>query len=459
MSLPTGTMRKRFPACYDMLTMLKNASPPPPSVSADLPTPAYQSGFGNEFATEALAGALPIGQNSPQRAPHGLYPELLSGTAFTAPRANNRRTWTYRLRPSAAHRAFKRKGHSTLRGTPFQEIYTPPNRLRWDPLPLPDEAEAIDFINGLHTYAGNGDIEMQVGCAVHLYSANSSMRRVFSNSDGELLIVPQQGRLQLDTELGRLAIQPGEIAVIPRGVKFRVALPDRASRGYVCENYGHCFRLPELGPIGSNGLANPRDFQTPVAWFEDRREPTDIVTKFLGQLWSTELDRSPFDVVAWHGNYAPYKYDLARFNTVNSVSFDHIDPSIFTVLTSLTDTPGTANIDFVIFPPRWIVSEHTFRPPWYHRNIMSEFMGLVRGIYDAKLTGFTPGGASLHNCMTAHGPDKASHERAVGADLKPHYIEDTLAFMFESRYVFRPTAHAMGAPYLQADYDACWQGL
>jgi homogentisate 1,2-dioxygenase len=419
----------------------------------------YQSGFGNEFATEALAGALPEGQNSPQRAPYGLYAELISGTAFTAPRANNRRTWTYRLRPSAAHPRFKRESQGNLRGAPFHEADTAPDRLRWDPLPFPGEGTAVDFIDGLHTYAGNGDIEMQVGCAAHAYCANTAMQRVFSNSDGEFLIVPQQGALQLDTELGRLHVTPGEIAVIPRGVKFRAGLPDGPSRGYICENYGNPLRLPELGPIGSNGLANPRDFLTPVAWYEDRREPTQIVTKFLGKLWSTQLDRSPFEIVAWHGNYAPYKYDLARYNAVNTVSFDHIDPSVFTVLTSLTETPGTANVDFVIFPPRWVVSEHTFRPPWYHRNFMSEFMGLVRGIYDAKLTGFTPGGASLHNCMTAHGPDVTSHDRAVAADLKPHYIADTLAFMFESRYVFRPTALAMSSPSLQGNYDDCWAGL
>jgi len=423
------------------------------------PALEYQSGFGNEFATEALSGALPQGQNSPQCAPYGLYTEVLSGTAFTAPRGQNRRTWTYRLRPSAAHSALTESAQRGIRGTPFNEIDTAPNRLRWDPLPLPSGSEAVDFIDGLHTYAGCGDIERQSGCAAHLYCANRSMQRVFSNSDGELLIVPQVGRLQLDTELGRIALQPGEMAVVPRGIKFRVALVDGASRGYVCENYGALFRLPELGPIGSNGLANARDFFTPHAWFEERDEPTELVTKFLGRLWSVHLERSPFEIVAWHGNYAPYKYDLARFNTINTVSFDHIDPSIFTVLTSPSDTPGTANVDFVIFPPRWVVAEHTFRPPWYHRNFMSEFMGLVRGIYDAKLEGFTPGGVSLHNCMTAHGPDLASYQRAVAAELKPHYIADTLAFMFETRYVLRPTAFAMATPARQRDYDDCWKGL
>jgi homogentisate 1,2-dioxygenase len=419
----------------------------------------YQSGFGNEFATEALRGALPVGQNSPQRAPFGLYAELFSGAAFTAPRAQNRRTWTYRIRPSASHPPFRAADRGLIRGTPFDESYVAPNRLRWNPPELVEAPEETDFLAGLRTLAGNGSIALQQGCAVHLYCANTSMRRVLSNSDGELLFVPQLGRLLVETELGRLLAAPGQIVVVPRGLKFRVSLPDGTSRGYVGENYGNPFRLPELGPIGSNGLANARDFLAPIAWFEDSAEPTELVTKFHGRLWTASLHRSPFDVVAWHGNCLPYLYDLSRFNTLNTVSFDHIDPSIFTVLTSPSETAGTANVDFVIFPPRWIVSEHTFRPPWYHRNVMSELMGLVRGTYDAKAEGFVPGGASLHNMMTAHGPDRTSYERAVAADLKPHYIDNTLAFMFESRFVFQPTTYAMNSSILQTDYDSCWDGL
>ena len=295
--------------------------------------------------------------------------------------------------------------------------------------------------------------------SVHIYCANQPMRRVFWNADGELLIVPQQGRLALDTELGRLLAAPGEIAVIPRGVRFRVALPDGAARGYICENHGPVLRLPDLGPIGSNGLAQPRDFLTPTAWFEDRDEPTEMVQKFSGTLWATELDHSPLDVVAWHGNLAPYKYDLARFMAINTVSFDHCDPSIFTVLTSPTDAPGTANVDFVIFPPRWMVADHTFRPPWFHRNVMNECMGLVHGAYDAKAGGFSPGGLSLHSCMSAHGPDAETTERAMAAELVPQRIDNTLAFMFETRQVLRPARHALAMPELQRDYDACWQGL
>ena len=434
----------------------------PHSVADPKPVPVvnYQSGFGNEFATERLPGALPLGQNSPQRPPFGLYAEVISGTAFTTPRASNRRAWLYRIRPSAAHERFHQIDRGALRGTPFDEALTSPDRLRWNPLPMPEPTASVDFIDGLRTYAGNGDIPAQFGCAVHVYCANASMRlRVFSDSDGELLLVPQVGALLIDTELGRLEAAPGHIVVIPRGIKFRVQLRDETARGYVCENFGHPFRLPELGPLGSNGLANARDFETPVAWYEEVAGPYEVVTKLMGNLFATSLSHSPFDVVAWHGNYVPYRYDLARFNVINTVSFDHPDPSIFTVLTSSSDTHGTANVDFVIFPPRWVVSEHTFRPPWYHRNVMSEFMGLVRGVYDAKPVGFVPGGASLHNCMSAHGPDRTSHQRATESDLKPQFLADTLAFMFESRYVFRPTRFALVAGHLQSDYDSCWGGL
>jgi homogentisate 1,2-dioxygenase len=417
----------------------------------------YMTGFGGHFESEAVAGALPVGRNSPQNVPFGLYAEQLSGTAFTAPRAENRRSWLYRLRPAASHPPFKplpSAGH--LRTAPFDEVPATPNRLRWDPLPLAEAS--CDFLDGLVTYAGNGNVAAGAGMAAHLYACDSSMRRVLMNADGELLIVPQQGTLTIATELGVLEVPPLHVAVIPRGVRFRVEV-DGPSRGYVCENYGAPFRLPELGPIGSNGLANPRDFETPVAWFEDKDEPIELVQKFQGALWSTTLGHSPLDVVAWHGNLAPYRYDLTQFNTMGTVSFDHPDPSIFTVLTAPTDTPGTANVDFVIFPPRWMVAEDTFRPPWFHRNVMSEFMGLIHGSYDAKEGGFAPGGASLHNQMNGHGPDRASYEKAVAATLAPQKIEDTMAFMFESRAVIRPTRWAMESPAMQLDYDDCWAGF
>ncbi len=416
----------------------------------------YQSGFGNEFASEALPDALPIGQNSPQQAPLGLYAEQLSGTAFTSPRHQNRRSWLYRIRPSVLHKPFKQISTRLLRSAPFNELPPTPNQLRWDPLPLP--TEPMDFVNGLTTIAGND------GIGIHIYAANRSMQnRFFYNADGELLIVPELGGLRFHTELGILEVAPKEICVIPRGVKFRVELLDKEARGYVCENYSALFKLPDLGPIGANGLANPRDFQTPVAAYEntgeDREGEFKLIAKFCGNLWEAELGHSPLDVVAWHGNYAPYKYDLTRFNTINTVSFDHPDPSIFTVLTSPTDTPGTANCDFVIFPARWMVAEHTFRPPYFHRNVMSEYMGLICGVYDAKEKGFAPGGGSLHNCMSAHGPDTDTFEKASAAELAPQRYENTLAFMFESRSVIRPTKFAMETPALQHDYFECWQGL
>jgi homogentisate 1,2-dioxygenase len=413
----------------------------------------YMTGFSNHFSTEAVAGALPIGSNSPQQVPFGLYAEQLSGTAFTAPRTENRRSWLYRLSPSASHREFIRHaGFDGWKSSPFEGPVSP-NRLRWDALALP--TGETDFLDGLVTYAGNGDAASGAGMAVHLYACNRSMERAFMNADGEMLVVPQAGALRIVTELGIVDTPPLHVAVIPRGVRFRIEV-DGPARGYVCENYGALFRLPELGPIGSNGLANVRDFEAPVAWFEDRDEDVELIQKFQGEFWTTTLDHSPFDVVAWHGNLAPYRYDLTRFNTVNTVSFDHPDPSIFTVLTSPTDTSGTANVDFVIFPPRWMVAEQTFRPPWFHRNIMSEFMGLIYGQYDAKEGGFAPGGASLHNQMNGHGPDRASYEKAIAAELVPHKIEQTMAFMFESRSVIRPTRWAMTTPALQSDYDACW---
>jgi len=419
----------------------------------------YQTGFGNEHATEAVAGALPQGRNSPQRAPFDLYPELISGTAFTAPRHENRRSWLYRRQPSVVSGRYQPYAQARWQTGADAEVALPPEPLRWHPMALDDRAGA-DFVDGVHTLAANGDAEAQTGLAAHVYLASRSMeRRAFVNADGELLIVPQEGRLVITTEMGVLEVKPGEIALVPRGVVFKVAVPDGPARGYLCENYGAQFRLPELGPIGSNGLANARDFLAPVAAYEDGTGEYEIVKKFGGRFWKAPARQSPFNVVAWHGNLAPVKYDTANFMTIGSISFDHPDPSIFTVLTSPSDTPGTANCDFVIFPPRWLVMEDTFRPPWYHRNLMSEFMGLVYGEYDAKPGGFKPGGASLHNCMVPHGPDEEAFEKASTVDLKPHKLDDTLAFMFESRWRFVPSAFAMNGGALDADYASCWNGL
>jgi homogentisate 1,2-dioxygenase len=418
----------------------------------------YQSGFGNEFVSEAVPGALPKGQNAPQKAPYGLYTEQISGTPFTAPRSLNRRSWLYRIRPSVAHRPFSPLPDGLWRSAPFDEVAAPPNQLRWSPLPLP--ARTADFVDGIATMAGNGNTSTHCGVGIHIYACNSSMTgRFFFNADGEMLMVPQLGRLMLRTEMGALEVAPGEIAVVQRGIKFRVEVPDGEARGYVCENYGALLRLPDLGPIGANGLANPRDFQTPTADYEDRQGDFRVVAKFQGKLWEAEIAHSPLDVVAWHGNYAPYKYDLARFNCINTVSFDHPDPSIYTVLTSPSEISGVANVDLAVFPPRWLVAEHTFRPPWFHRNFMSEFMGLIRGQYDAKAEGFVPGGASLHNCMAGHGPDAETFEKASRAELKPVYLADTLAFMFETRFVCRPTKFALETAQLDHQYFECWQGL
>lgn len=418
---------------------------------------SYQSGFGNEFASEAVPGALPVGRNSPQQVAHGLYAELLSGSAFTAPRHTNRRSWLYRRQPSVRVGGFELMPQPWLKTGAKDGVAAPPDPMRWHPLPVPDEP--LDFVDGLRTIVVNGDADAQTGMAAHVYLANRSMtERAFVDADGELLLVPQQGALTLTTEFGVLDVAPGEVALLPRGVAFKVAVHG-PSRGYVCENYGAAFRLPELGPIGSNGLANPRDFLAPVAAFEADPKPHEIVRKFGGALWRARGAAGPFNVVAWHGNLVPVKYDTARFMTIGSISFDHPDPSIFTVLTSPSDTPGTANVDFVIFPPRWMVAENTFRPPWYHRNLMSEFMGLVHGQYDAKPEGFKPGGMSLHNCMVPHGPDTEAFDKASNAALAPHKLDNTLAFMFESRWRFHPTAFALQGDALDARYADCWAGL
>jgi homogentisate 1,2-dioxygenase len=430
---------------------------------------SYLSGFGNEFASEALPGALPVGQNSPQRCPYGLYAEQLSGTPFTAPRAENRRSWLYRIRPSVKH-----QGRYHHRELPYWKSAPDPaphrmgerrplGQLRWGPVPFP-RGEELTFLTGLRTMTTAGDVATQTGMAAHVYLVTAPMRQeYFTNADGELLVVPQQGSLRFATEFGVLEVAPGEVCVLPRGVKFRVepqgGQGEGPARGYVCENYGAPLTLPGLGPIGANGLANPRDFLTPVAAFEDREEPSRLTVKWGGSFHICEFDQSPLDVVAWHGNYVPYKYDLERFCPMNAVRFDHPDPSIFTVLTAPTAVPGTANIDFVIFPERWMVAENTFRPPWYHVNLMSEFMGLIEGVYDAKPGGFVPGGMSLHNCMLPHGPDAEAFEKASTAALEPVRQSATLAFMFETRFPQLITEFAAEIETLDVDYQDCWAGL
>jgi homogentisate 1,2-dioxygenase len=441
------------------MTMNINASSDIVSRSSAQITPGYMSGFRNSFETEALPGALPVGRNSPQRCAYGLYAEQLSGSPFTAPRGSNERSWLYRIRPSVKHSGrFTRVDAGLWRTAPCHEQEPVVAQLRWDPTPLPKTE--MTFLQGVQTMTTAGDAGTQAGMAAHVFLITRSMvDQNFYNADGEMLFVPQQGDLRFVTEFGRIDAEPGEIVVIPRGVKFRVEIRNGPVRGYLCENYGGAFTLPERGPIGANCLANARDFLTPVAAYEDKDTPTELFVKWGGSLFVTRLPHSPIDVVAWHGNYAPYKYDLRSFSPVGAISFDHPDPSIFTVLTSPSETAGTANIDFVIFPERWAVAENTFRPPWYHMNIMSEFMGLIYGVYDAKPQGFTPGGMSLHNLMLPHGPDRDAFDHASNFELKPVKLTGTMAFMFETRFPQRLTAHAAKTPTLQDDYADCWKGL
>lgn len=410
----------------------------------------YQAGLGNHISSEAIPKTLPEGRNSPQTAPHGLYAEQISGTSFTAPRFTNQRTWVYRILPSVVHDEFKSYKQERWISFP-QDISQSPLQLRWDPFPLPKNK--INFLDSVTTFCGNGNFKMNLGCAIHMYACNESMESYFSNSDGHLVIVPQEGKLLIMTEMGKIELSPNDIGVIPRGIKFRVDV-QKSARGYICENYGNPFQLPELGPIGANGLANTRDFKIPNAWFEQTKK-TKWITKFGGRFWSTDVPQSPLNVVGWHGNYYPYKYNLNDFNTIGTISYDHPDPSIFTLLTAPSAQPGTANVDFVIFPPRWLVAEDTFRPPYFHRNCMSEFMGLIHGSYDAKKDGFLPGGASLHNRMSAHGPDSATFEKASRDTLKPQKIQDTMAFMFESAYPFDVVLEKG----IQKNYLSCWQDL
>lgn len=417
----------------------------------------YQSGFGNEFSSEALPGALPP-QNSPQKPPYGLYMEEFNGTAFTAPRGVNRSAWTYRIRPSAMHKPFRPITAGLMRSGPFNEAAPTPNQLRWQPLPVP--SAPTDFLDGIATIGGNGDPAEQQGAAIHVVAANRSMRdRYFYNADGELLIVPNLGRARFHTEFGKLDVGVGEVILIPRGVKFRVELLDDALRGYICENYGANFRLPDLGAIGTFGLANARDFLAPVAAFEDLEGDFRVVAKYCGGLWEAEIDHSPLDIVAWRGNNVPFKYDLNRFQCLNTVTYDHPDPSIYCVLASPSAVHGTANVEFGCFPPRWSVAESTFRPPPFHRNIASEFLGQIYGQYIGKAEGFVPGSASLHNCMSGHGPDAEAYERGRNAELKPQFLDNTMTFLFETQLPVRPTKWALETDLLERDYYIHWQGL
>ncbi|MFT4715189.1 MAG: homogentisate 1,2-dioxygenase [Paracoccaceae bacterium] len=442
---------------------MNQQSKPSDMVQGDTPygtTKGYMPGFGNDFETEALPGALPQGRNSPQKCEYGLYAEQLSGTAFTAPRGENERTWCYRIRPSVKHVSrFKRVDLPYWKSAPLidPEIQSLVQN-RWDPVPMGDEP--LTWITGMRTMTTAGDVNTQVGMASHVFLVTADMEdEYFYSADSELMVVPQQGRMRFTTELGILDVEPLEIVIIPRGLVYKVTLLDGPARGFVCENYGMKFDMPGRGPIGANCLANPRDFKTPIAAFEDRDAHSRVVIKWCGQFHETYIDHSPLDVVAWHGNYAPYKYDLRTFSPVGAILFDHPDPSIFTVLTAPSGQEGTANIDFVIFKDRWLPAEDTFRPPWYHKNIMSEMMGNIQGQYDAKPKGFVPGGISLHNMMLPHGPDHNSFEKASNEPMVPVKLENTMAFMFETRFPQHLTPFAVNEAPLQDDYVECWDWL
>ncbi len=417
-------------------------------------------GFGNDFETEALPGALPSGQNSPQKCAYGLYAEQLSGSPFTAPRGANERSWLYRIQPSVRHTAdFSPVDVPFWKSAPCTDQHSlSPGQLRWSPPPFPEGK--VTFVTGVRTITTAGDVNSQTGMSASFFFVNTSMvDEHFYSADGELMILPQDGGLRFFTELGKIEVTPGEICVIPRGVKFKVELLGGPARGYLCENYGGKFTLPNRGPIGANCLANQRDFKIPVAAFEDKTTPSTLTIKWCGRFYQATIPHSPLDVVAWHGNYAPYKYDLRTFAPVGATLFDHPDPSIYTVLTSPSGEEGTANLDFIIFPERWEVAEHSFRPPWYHMNIMSEFMGLIYGIYDAKPEGFAPGGASLHNCMLPHGPDASAFDHASNAKLEPRKLANTMAFMFETRYPQHVTKYAAELSSRQTNYRDCWSSL
>lgn len=444
---------------------------------------AYQTGFGNTFESEVLPGALPIGRNNPRLVPYNLYTEQLSGTAFTAPRCENRRVWLYRIQPSVVAGDARPVVTSDdapcyFGGCDPRECRTEVNPLRWRPFPMVTPTTnttrpPTDFVSGTKLMCHGGDPAVKDGLAIYMYSFDASMstaQRVMYNADGDFLLVPQQGTLQVVTEVGTLVVEPCQICMIPRGMVFQINLAsssssNEAARGYLLEIYKGGLQLPELGPIGSNGLANARDFHYPnascVLSKSEYETPHQILSKMDARLYEKASSHSPFNVVAWHGNYLPYKYDLRRFCAVNSVTYDHLDPSIYTVLTCQTDHAGTALADFVIFPPRVMATDfNTFRPPWFHRNTMSEFMGLIEGKYDAK-EGFMAGGASLHNCMTPHGPDTDTHTKATNDPCEsPTKFEGGLAFMFETCLPLKVAPEALdNAEWRETKYAECWQGL
>ncbi|KAH9884385.1 homogentisate 1,2-dioxygenase [Xylariomycetidae sp. FL2044] len=398
----------------------------------------YQIGFGNRFATEAIPGVLPQACNTPQRCKYDLISEQLNGTPFISPRATLLHAWFYRIHPSVKHRPLKR----LPKNEDLEAVFSPlnpdveftPQDLGWDKFPHPKGADAvdmIDFIDGLKTIGGHGDPTLKEGLAVHMYMANTSMpNRAFCNNDGDMLIIPQEGRLDIQTEFGRLMVRPGELVVVQAGMRFTVGLPDGPSRGYIQEIFGSHYELPELGPVGSNGMAQPRDFEIPVASFDVDLSPWTVVVKLAGALFAYEQDHTPYDVVGWHGNYAPYKYAMEKFISSATVDRDQSDPSIYCVLTARSKIPGVSLSDFLVFTPKWCSTRNTFRPPYYHRNVATEIMGMPYGTWHGSATMLEPGGLTYEPSYMPHGESYERWKEATGADLQPARVgEGAMAFM------------------------------
>ncbi|KAH9874017.1 hypothetical protein IAQ61_004645 [Plenodomus lingam] len=406
----------------------------------------YQAGWGNRHQSEVIPGTLPVAQNNPQEVRFGLYTEGITYSAFAAPRAHNYSTYMYRCRPAAAHNGYVPfESKSNIQNCFLSlnpKVATLPEQAEWRPFPLPKEEEKIDFANGLHTLAGSGDPNIREGLALYVYMINSSMeRRAFCNADGDFLICAQLGTLDIVTEMGKIFLQPGEICVIQRGIRFCMNLaPDtKVARGYITEVWGSMWELPDLGPLGGHGLANPRDFLYPVAAIDDNLHVDwQIVNKINGELVAIQQDHSPFDLVAWHGNVVPYKYDLTKFSSQNSTSIDHTDPSIFTVLTAKSRDPLTPLADFLWFGPRWDVATNTFRLPYFHRNSASEFLACLYGQGLGRSDDFQPGGGSFEGGHTPHGGfhEGYQHGMRIHESQPEKILTEQLTIMIESSRLF-----------------------
>ncbi|GAD98612.1 homogentisate 1,2-dioxygenase, putative [Paecilomyces variotii No. 5] len=384
----------------------------------------YQVGFGNRFVSEAVPDTIPRdGRNLPQRANYDLYIEQLNGTTFVTCRKDMFNVWFHRIRPSCAHKALKPLEYKhdivSVFSSQNEGVSFVPFNNEWGPLEIPLESKPTNFWQGIKTILGHGDPTLKEGVAVHQYAANLSMdKEAFVNHDGDYLFVPQQGRLDIQTELGRMMVLPGELFVIPAGLRFKVSLPDGPSRGYIQEIFGSHFELPDLGPIGSNGLALPQDFEIPVASYDLDTSSWEIITKLAGKLYHYEQAHTPFDVVGWHGNYVPYKYEIEKLLALSS-SKDQLDPSAYTILTAKSKIPGVSITDFCAFTPKWVNSLNSWRPPYYHRTMGAEVMGMVRGEYGGSAKTLEPGALTCDNAYVPHGETYDAWKKHAFVDLEP----------------------------------------